>query len=314
MAIKSVTTENIAQFVAERQAVGSQIATPEQVAAQEGKEESRIVATGTETVSTAPDPGEQTPTAAQAEGEEEHDDDKAPKWYRQRLKQLNQEKKDLEEFAREEYESRLALQNKLKEAETQPAPQREDARPDRSKYKAEEADKYEDDLLAWNRRQTKRELEAENYQRRLDENMRASKEAARKEYPDFDAVAQRAARRDIKLPPYINAAIGESKFGAHLVYHLNTHPEDEAEILSLPPATALLRLGEIQTQLKGKEVVKETTAKAAPQIPPVTRAPPPVPALTSGAGDVSVDLSKADFKQYQRIRLEQKAKVRRGAH
>jgi hypothetical protein len=314
LTIKSVTTENIAQFVADRQAAGSEVKTPEQVAALEGKDESRIVGTGTETVSTAPDPGEQTPTAAKLEAEPEEDDEKAPKWYRARLKQLSQEKKDLEELAREEYETRMALQGKLKEAEAvKPQPQA-DTRPDRTKYKAEEADKYEDDLLSWNRRQTKRELEQESYQKRIEDNIRASKEAARKEFSDFDAVAQRAARRDIKLPSYINAAIGESQYGAHLVYHLNTHPEDEAEILSLPPATALLRLGEIQTQLKRK-ATEEVAAAPAPKIPPVTRAPPPLPAVGSGAGNIAVDLSGSiPFKQYQRQRLEQKAKARRGAH
>jgi hypothetical protein len=209
----------------------------------------------------------------------------------------------------------MALQGKLKEAEAKPQAQPQaDTRPDRTKYKAEEADKYEDDLLSWNRRQTKRELEHESRQRAIAQNLAASSDAARKEYTDFDEVIQRASRADRQVPAHITAAISESSYGAHLAYYLAKHPKVETEILSLPPATALLKLGEIQTQLKGKEAPKEP-APAAPQIPPVTRAPPPLPAVGSGAGNIAVDLSGSiPFKQYQRQRLEQKAKARRGAH
>lgn len=312
MAIKSVTQNNLADYVAAKRAGGAVIATAEQAVQAEAKvvetkaaEGTPIVGTVTETVSNAPDPGNQVPPK-KAE---------APKSsVQERINELTREKKELEEFAESEYEARQQAQRRIAELESQVGSVKptvsEDLRPDRSKYKAEEADKYENELLAWNRRTAIREFQDQENRRRADEALKERTERARAEIEDFDAVIQSASRRQNDVPPHVVAAIVESDVGPHLAYHLAKNPTEAQRIFALTPARALLALGKIESSIS-------VTPKAAdangttPTITPVTKLPTPTPSLTSGAADVTPDFAKMEFKDYKRRRIDEIRKARR---
>jgi len=305
MAVKSVTAANVAEFAQERASRGSQIATPEQVAAQEAKVqetkgEGVVVGTVTETVSTAPDPGIQEPTAKKQQKNS----------VQERIDELTREKKELEEFAEGEYEARSQLQRRIAELEAQVKPQevKKDERPDRTKYKPEEADKYEDDLLAWNRKQAIAEFQANAAKAALEARLRASAEAARETFTDFDEVIKRASRSTEAVPAHVSEAIQESEYAGHVAYHLAKNPKQAKEIFALSRTRALLELGKIEEQYAKKPVEPKGPTTT---IPPVTKAPPPIAAVTSGSGDVAFDFSHADFKDYKRRRIEEIRKARR---
>ncbi len=118
-----------------------------------------------------------------------------------------------------------------------------------------------------------------------------------------------AARRGDKVPNHIVAAFNESDLGAHLAYYLSKHEKEASRIYSMTPAKALLALGKIEDTLvkKPKEVeLKEPAPPSkADTKPQVTRAPAPMPSL-SGSADIQPDLSKMNFSEYKRHRLEQR--------
>ncbi len=283
MAIQSVTKDSIAEMVAARQP------------APPPKE---------------PDP-EKTQAAPVEAKQDEPEGDHKKKPIQERISELTRDKRELEEAWQAEYEARVTAQNRIKELEAlkPKAEEPKDERPDRTKYKPEEAEKYENDLLAWNRREAIREFQAEQAkiraeqeQREAEERLRERTEEARKEIEDFDEVIKSADRRSEMIPAHVVAAINESEKGPHLAYYLAKHPDESKRIFAMRPAKALLELGKIELNF---------TAKAAgepkPEVKPnVTRAPAPMPSITGGAGEIPKDLSKPmDFREYARARREE---------
>jgi hypothetical protein len=301
MTIKTVTEENLAEYVKSRP-------NPEQIAAAaaaHAEPAAEVVkGTVTETVSTAPDPGKQ-PT------EEERKTKKPKNDVQSRIDELVRERHELDEAFQSEYEQRLRLEgelNSLKSREQKPEPVVEDTRPDKTKYT--DADKYEDDLLAWNRRESRREYiaeearkDAERRAREADAAMVKKIAAAKADLEDFDVVIDRADKRSRgDIPNHIKAAFYESDVGAHLAYHLAKNADEEKRIFAMTPAAALLELGKLESTYRKKPA--EKSAETAP--PPVTKTPEPVARLKEGAGIVQSDLTQPmDFNTYRRARVEQ---------
>lgn len=333
MAIKSVTAANLAEHVADKRSSGANISTHEQVAAMaleankvtekpaEG-EKTPVVGTTTETVSTAPEP-QGTP------GPKPKKEDNA---FSERIKELTEQKRELEEFSEGEYTARLQAQRRIQELEgqiaaLQPKPPEKaedtDPAPDPTKYTDQK--KYLDDRDAWNRRQAIREFRKEQEtedqkketQRLIAEaNSRreASLAAARKEHSDFDEVIKRAAREvELKAipapPPHVEAVLVDSDYSAHILYHFATHPDEAKRIFALRPAKAALELGRLETQFAKGEVKADPKAetKSAPQgAPQTSRAPPPMPSLNGGVGDVPHDFTTPQpFQEYKRKRIDE---------
>jgi hypothetical protein len=311
MAIKSVTAENLAQFVATQQQLGVPMATPDVAVI----DKPPPIVAGTETVSTAPDPGPQ--PDRKSEPKDEAKDDKPPRYWREQFDKQREmhkaETAEINEFAKSEFELRRQLQERNSQLEAQVksvAPVPQDVRPDRNKYTAEQQEKYEDDLLAWNRRQAQREFREEAAETARQQRLAEMAERARERYSDFDEVISRQARVGGIIPPHVTAAVYESEAGAQLAYHLAKNPKEAERIFGLSPAKALLELGRLEQQYLAKP---ETPAKATDVKPtpvPTTRAPEPMPSITAGTGDVPVDLSKeTDFRTYQRRRLDEQRKT-----
>jgi hypothetical protein len=281
MAIVSVTKDNITEMVAAR--AGEQQKEPEPVKVEEPKE-----------------------AKAEPEG------DKVKKPIQERISELTRDKRELEEAWQSEYEARILAQNRLKELETQKpkAEEPKDERPDRTKYKPEEVEKYENDLLSWNRREAIREFQAEQArvqaeaaQKAAQERLEALTKEARAEIEDFDEVIANADRRKEVIPNHVVAAITESDKGPHLAYYLAKNPDEAKRIFALTPAKALLALGKIELNFTKTEL-KETPKPV--EKPPVTKAPAPMASITGGGGELPKDLSKPmSFREYAAARKEE---------
>lgn len=349
MAIKTVTQANLADHVAEKRAQGANISTQEQVAAiavaaskpqekpEEGKPEegSRIVATGEEKLEGAAPEPQGTPQPPKQRKENP---------VQARIDELTREKRELEEFAEGEYTGRISAQRRIQELEgqlaaLQPKPQEkveEDPEPKPSAYKEGENEKFLSDWGAWNRRQAKREFEAEQTkkaqeaeQQRLmqeaNERRANSVKSAREAFADFDEVIKQAdqsvAMQRLPAPPaHIQAVLQDSDYSAHLLYHFATNPDEAKRIFNLRPARAALELGRLETKFAKGEPAKQAeppaTNAAAPAATPTSRAPPPMPSLTAGPGDVPWDPSAPQpFREYMRHRIdENRRNGRRGRH
>lgn len=290
MAVKSVTSQTLADMVAQKQE--PKAAVPE------------VKPEGIE---------------AKAPEVPEKPEKEAPKSSVQaRIDELTREKKELDEFAQSEYEARLQAQRRISELEarTPPTPEAPKAkpRPDRTKY--EDATKYEDDLLAWSQeealrrfREEQAKADTERQQREINAALMSHKEAAKAQFADFDEVIESADRTQVipeAIKPMLSAIAVESEYGVKVLYHLAKNPDEAKRIFQMKPAAALMALGRIEQQFISPAKPDTTTQ------PPVSKAPPPIASLNAGgSGTVLKDLSEPmAYKDYKRQRMAQ----RKGAH
>src|SRR6185503_1994512 len=130
--IQSVTNENVAEYVNERKALGSEVKTPEQV-----KQEDANVAAGVK-----PEP---TPPSVKPDSKKNSVQD--------RIDELTREKHELNEFAETEYEARLQAQRRISELEkqiqvTQAPPKVEVPEPKPADYLKDDGSVDQDKFLA----------------------------------------------------------------------------------------------------------------------------------------------------------------------
>lgn len=313
MAIKSVTSANLADYVAERQIKPAEIQTPEQMTDAVNKI-ADVVVEAKETkpnVTGAPDPGEQEPSAKK----------KNP--VQPRIDELTAQKRELEEFAESEYEMRLRAERRIGELEAdlkaaKPEPTKvvkeEELEPDPTKY-TDQKD-FLKDWGKWNRNEALKEfnkIEAERQfqveQGKMNARIAAQIETAKADLPDFVEVIEAAGKENPFVPEHIKMAILDSDVGAHLAYHIRKNPEEEKRLYALTPAKALLELGKLELKY-----TKEATSTDVVSIKTsttdstnTTKAPPPPPSLKGKeAGIVPTNTSAPmNFKDYRNARLEQ---------
>lgn len=309
MSIKTVNADNLAEYVGERRAKGSEISTPEQVTEAALKTvQSPVVAAVAETTDDAPpDPGSQVPTAKKKD-------------VQSRIDELTRLRKETEEFAEDEYNKRLRAERRIGELEArlnvQPEvkPVEELKRPSPKDFTDQESyDKamegYEAKRDERTAEQTKIAVQQQIALERQNELIRQRVEQAKADIPDFVQVIEAKDRLRQQIPAHIQAAIAESDLGPQLAYHLAKHEADERRIFAMTPAKALLELGKIE-----EKYIKTATPTVATQSPTIetTRAPAPVTSLKADGGIVQTDLSKPmDFNDYRKVRLEEIRRRRR---
>lgn len=316
--IQSVTNANVAEYVNDRKALGSEVKTPEEVA----KVDQQIAG---QEIKPAEPVAPDAPNAKPAE-------DKGKKnGLQDRIDELTRTRKEMEEFAETEYEARLQAQRRITELEEQiksfqTPPKQEVPEPkatDKAYLKEDgtvDSDKFLADWGKWNRNKAIEDFKAEEDRRQQEEAKKAlaveietrrqkSVEAARKEFPDFDEKIE-DARRSVELKKiaspnqYVQAALFESDYGAHILYHLTQHPEDVEKWNKMRPSQVAIAIGRLETQFT-KPVEDEPSA-------PKTKLPEPTPSLGAGGGTVLADLSQpVPFNQYKAKRLEEIRKKRR---
>jgi hypothetical protein len=315
MAIKTVTSQNLVDDAVSKTAaatLNSAEAVTAEVQKNAEKAASPVVATGSETVSTAPEPVVDPADVGKTKGVQE------------RINELTRLRKEAEEFAEDEYNGRLRAERRVGELEEQlakgrpaeavPAPvvEEELKRPspkdftDQESYDKAMADydvKRDERTAAKVRREESMQREMD----RVNEELRIRTVRAQASIPDFNEVIGAADRTQVVVPLHIKAAIIESEYGPELAYHLAKNPEEQKRVFALTPARALLELGKIET----KYMAAETTKAKAPTTVETTRAPAPVATVTTGEGVVQTDLANAPtFADYKRQRLAEKRRAR----
>ena len=314
MSIKTVDNSNLAEYVAERTAKATELQTPSQVTEAvtriaEAKGESPVIE-AKETkpnVAGAPDPGVQEPTAK-----------KNP--VQPRIDELTRQKRELEEFAENEYDMRLRAERRIGELEeslksSKPSPAeiaKEDKEPDPATYTDQAL--FIKEWGAWNRKEAIKEFNQlqENIaeQRRIaikEADLGKQIEEARAEIEDFDEVINTG--RDVKIPDHINEALLESDYTAKLAYYLRKNPEERDRLYGLPRAKALLELGKLEMKYTKADAKALADASVKPStITETTKAPAPPPKLKGNDGGVVVTnlTGPMNFKDYKRLSLEQK--------
>lgn len=328
MAIQSVTNDNLAEFVASRQSKTGAISTPDQMVAEvnrqaDAKEAAKpvVVAAVTETTPDAPpDPGVQIPTAAKPV--EPKTLGEAKQLAQKRIDELTRARKEAEEFAEDEYNTRLRAERRIGELEAHIAANKPVETKVEKPAEIKEPDPKDfSDAAAYAKALAQHEVKKALGERdAADAKKVAEAEVARQnallaerikqaevDLPDFKEVIEKGDRIKLDPPAHIKAAIIESELGPQIAYHLAKFPEEYERILKMSPAKALLELGRVELKYTKAAPKPNGAAAAATTTRETSRAPEPVtPVRSDATGIVDADFSKPmDFKDYKRLRYSQ---------
>lgn len=242
-----------------------------------------------------------------------------------RINKLVRERKEEEEFAQSQFNRARAaereadeLRAKLAESVSPTTAQAaEDKKPDAKTYtdpaltQEERSAKYEEDLLAWNRRETIRQYRDEQARAQAQAEAVAKDEAFKKQVSDFEkespGFGERLESSGLLVPIAAAAAITESPVGAYIADYLIKNPAEAERLIPMSPARAAAEIGKLEERLS-----KPAEKPAAP--PPVkSRAPTPIEPITAPSTSVTADPSKMDvmqLREYHRSRAGEQ-RVRR---
>ena len=315
MAIQTVTSANLAEYVASRpeaskltspQAIADAV-TPKGDAPTPGNP---VITAGEEKLEGTPDPGAQP---------DPKDKPKKKSSVQERIDELVKERHELDEAFQSEYEQRLRLEGELNAFKS-----REQKPPEKPKDEIgpePQPESYTDQKLflkewgEWQRKTARAEFAAEQAKQRAEEQQRANEAAmavkvakAKEDFPDFEQVALEASKRTPVVPQYIKNSFEASEWGAHIAYVLMKDPAEQRRIFSLPPEAAVMELGVIAKGFADKAKPQTSTSNVTPVVttPEPKQAPPPIARLGESAGIAPVDLSQPlEFKDYKPIRMAQ---------
>jgi signal recognition particle GTPase len=183
---------------------------------------------------------------------------------RRKIGKKHRAMREAEEFAESQYnERKLAetraqkLEQELAELKSRVAPPREDdPEPQRSKYTAEEQEKYWNERIKWEARQAvkkdreDREKEAakEAFQKRADAFAKRL-DAADRESP---GLKDKLESSDVLIPQDVLDHIVESDVGPQVADYLADHPEYVESLRAMSPRGALVSIGKLETKLETK--------------------------------------------------------------
>jgi hypothetical protein len=316
MAVKTVTNANLTDYVAERQAKGSNLAAPGATSVEATPApKTGVVASGAETKDAPPEPTGGEPSA-KAKSDKEKSEPENP--FRERIKELTDRVKDTEEFAQGEYEGRLSAQKRISELEAElkrlkPPEQKpeEPKPPDHTKFANqseydEAVKKYQNaiiDARVKELREYERALEREE---KLKELLDAKAQEAGKEIEDFWDVVKSQGPRAPAPPPHVQAALQEWDTGVKIAYHLVKHPDEAKRIYAMTPGKALEALIPLAQKYAKPQAEEKAGAVVPPDPAPTTRAPAPMSAIKPTTETVPQDLSSPmPFTDYRSRRMAQ---------
>jgi hypothetical protein len=269
---------------------------------------------------------EETLEQAKAKIAKKHRELKAEKALRQRIQE---ERDENERLAESQYNQRRLVETErdklareldelkaraapVKAVPDVKAPDKEDPifRNDKGEF---QWDKFTDAQAEFRVEQFKREqAEAAQAKERavLEAKVKERLDVTKAKYADFEEAVN--ARNEQDIPPYVMQFLMESEQVGELTYYFAKNREELTKILKLPPITALARLGKVEARFEtASESAKKVEDKVEPKVEPVkvetrtSTAPPPITPISSqGAGTVTVDPSKMDFKQLRAFERE----------
>lgn len=165
---------------------------------------------------------------------------------------------------------------------------------------------------AWDRKQVKREIEAENQTRekveqsksrvqKVAETWNAKVAAVKDELKDFEEIAYAP---DVPYSPAMTEAVAESDEGARIAYFLGQNLKEAERISKLGPIAAAKEIGKLEARFAKTE---QAEGEEKPE-PPQTRAPkPPTPiSKPSAAKAPSIHDPDLPYKDFVKLREAQK--------
>jgi len=126
-----------------------------------------------------------------------------------------------------------------------------------------------------------------------DQIIRAQVDDLRAHIPDIDTIYLSPDQGGPTISPVMAEAITRSENGALVAYHLKTNPREATRIANLDPVSALMAIGQISAGI----------SKPQNQMKRISQAPAPVQTVSGGTGPASLDLNKASFADYEKVRM-----------
>lgn len=293
-----LTSENAAEFYAQKLGLASEPPTEAEVVAEEAPSE--------------PEQEAQTQNEPEAEEEAKVTEERKPNpKLEKRFSELTKARKQAEETAAREREQREALENRLRELEQGNNPKPVDdlgQEPQPSQFN--DAFEYAKALAEFSAEKALRDRDIQEANRRAAEEQakitrewadRVSK--AKSEMPDFDDIV---ASSTVQVSDAIRDAILDSDVGPQILYQIASDDEYAEKLVNMPVIKALREIGKLEAKLERKE------AKEEPKREPVAKsnAPAPIKPLKGGGSvvDVSVDSDGQFHGTYQQWKAMRQAK------
>jgi hypothetical protein len=183
-----------------------------------------------------------------------------------------------------------------------------------------DADKYEDALLTWNRKEAKKELLEEidrreqtktkqGEQEKIEQTWRERETAVKAEFDDYEdlvRVSMSFLQKHGQSPTAqaIGAAITESELGPQLLRHLGEESAELERIGKMTPLAAVRELGKMEARLAKEPELAEEDEPETPTLPPVKAAPkPPTPVRkVAPVRAPSIHDPKIPFSEFAKMR------------
>jgi transcriptional regulator NrdR family protein len=290
-----VTSENLADFHAEKLGLAS--------------EEAPVVA---ETVEETPEsePAVEAQAESEPAAEEEAEVTDKPK----QNPKLEKRFSELTKRAKQAEAEKQALEARLQELEAKvaPAPQQIEQdilgeKPQASQF--QDAFEYAEALAEWSAEKALVERDKQEQQRKIEEertkviqSWTQKLEKAKAELPDFDEMV---ASSQVQVRDEVRDAILESDVGPQILYQLASDDDLAQRISTMPVHKALKELGKLEVQFERKEAPAEKSEPVAR-----SKAPAPIKPLTAGKGtqDVLIDGDGAFHGTYAQWKAARQAK------
>lgn len=294
-----LTSENAAEFYAQKLGLASEPPTEAEVVAEEAPSE--------------PEQEVQAQNEPEAEEEAKVTEERKPNpKLEKRFSELTKARKQAEETAAREREQREALENRLRELEQGNRPQQEvdDLGKEPQPSEFVDAFEYAKALAEFSAEKALRDRDIQEANRRAAEQQakitrewadRVSK--AKSEMPDFDEIV---ASSTVVVSDAIKDAILDSDVGPQILYQIASDDEYAEKLVNMPVIKALREIGKLEAKLERKE------AKEEPKREPVIKsnAPAPIKPLkgSGSVADVSVDSDGQFHGTYQQWKAARMAK------
>jgi len=291
-----VTSENLADFHAEKLGLASEEAPVEAAPVEETPDT---------------EPAVEAQAESEPEAEEEAEVTDKPK----QNPKLEKRFSELTKRAKQAEAEKQALEARLQELESKvaPAPQQIEQdilgeKPQASQF--QDAFEYAEALAEWSAEKALVERDKQEQQRKIEverqeviKSWTSKLEKAKAELPDFDEMV---ASSQVQVRDEVRDAILESDVGPQILYQLASDDDLAQRISTMPVHKALKELGKLEVQFERKEAPAEVKSEPVAR----SKAPAPIKPLTAGKGtqDVLIDGDGAFHGTYAQWKAARQAK------
>jgi len=291
-----VTSDNLADFHAEKLGLAS--------------EEAPVAAEAVEET-----PESEPSVEAQAENLPEAEEEAKATEDRKSNPKIEKRFRELTNRAKQAEADKQALESRLQELEAKNAPQQQYQEPDVLGEKPQasqfqDAFEYAEALAEWSAEKALVERDKQEAERRANEERAKLNKAwtervnkAKAEMPDFEEMV---ASSTVVVNDAVRDAILESDVGPQILYHLASEDDIAQKIAAMPPIKALREIGKLEARFEAKDAPKEPKQEVVAR----SKAPAPIKPLTAGKGtaDVLIDGNGAFHGTYAQWKAARQAK------